>query len=147
MRKIRRAIAMASAALALASATTLTLAGSASADTTVCGPPQGGTSGAPWYGYTMVPCVVKHDFGVYYSYVTMSGGSTDVRVYTGVYNKCDGVTYGINGDSPSNHIYPGGGTVVSKWAYTRCSSGLWGIARLTNSGDGSPWAWSEMMPY
>lgn len=140
--RLRRTIAMAAAALSIAGSVTLTTAGTAGAASAApsCGPAQG-----PWYGWALAPCVREISPGVYQSYVVMTGGDTDVRVYTGVYNKCDGVTYGIPGDSAANHVYPNGGATwyfSNSTPYINCPAGVWGIARITNNGVGSPWAWS-----
>ncbi|MEY9943266.1 hypothetical protein [Kitasatospora sp. GAS1066B] len=141
--KLRRTIAMAAAVLTIAGGATLTTAGTANANVggEQCGPSQG-----PWWGWTLQPCVDEVSPGVYYSRVLMMGGSTDVRVYTGVYDKCNGVTYGIPGDSPANDIFPGTAWFYSyQTPYINCSQGVWGIARVADDGIGASWAWSQGM--
>ncbi|WP_030240525.1 hypothetical protein [Streptomyces sp. NRRL S-350] len=119
-----------------------TSAGAALATDVSCGDYQGGGSGSPWYGWQLKPCIYKEPDGGYLSTVSAVGGSTDVRLYTGVYDSCNGVTYGINGDSSQNHAYPTYGWTAGSEVYINCPTGLWGIARLTDSGNGSPWTWS-----
>ncbi|WP_159030491.1 hypothetical protein [Streptomyces sp. CB01201] len=144
-----RAAAVSIAALALASGNIISTAGTAQASWIEhCGNDQGGSSGAPWYGWTLNTCILKTDWGTIEARVHGSGGDTDVRVYVGVYNSCNGITYGINGDSESNHFYPFPGNSyfqLSNEVNLSCSSGLWGIARLSESGNGSPWVWSSRL--
>ncbi|GAA4834758.1 hypothetical protein [Kitasatospora terrestris] len=146
--ELRRTVAMATAALVIAGGATLTSAGSAGAATPSCGSDQGGTSGAPWYSWHLVPCVNYDSYNnKYYPTVHIWGGSTDVRIYQGIYDSCNGVTYGVNGDSNSNHIFPGDNWIVAGNSVPNpyCGSGVWAIARISESGNGSPWAWSSRM--
>ncbi|MEV7776128.1 hypothetical protein [Kitasatospora sp. NPDC086791] len=140
------------AAVALAGVALVGVAGAGTANATTdagtglgtCGPGQGGGLNSPWYGWTLTPCVNIDSSGYLYSTVTASGGQTDVRLYTGVYDNCNGVTYGINGDSTQNHAWPTYGYTESYHVNPPyCAKGYWGIARLTNNGQGSPWAWSQ----
>ncbi|MDI2126566.1 hypothetical protein [Yinghuangia seranimata] len=152
-RRIRRTVALATATAALAGLATIAGAGTAHADAELCGTRnQGGSPGSPWYGWALTPCIDQSSMYPYpfYSRVYVTGGSTDVRVYTGVYDSCNGVTYGINGDSPDNLVFAG----QSKWVYSRyvpsphCpgdAGGVRGIARITESGHGSPWVRSNGM--
>ncbi|MDT0453810.1 hypothetical protein [Streptomyces hesseae] len=152
--RVRRVIAVPAAILAFAGGATVTAAGTASAQADTqygCALQyQGNTDGSPWYGWGLKPCIVKSGYdGSYYAYVMGMGGSTDVRVYVGVYNSCTGVTSGMNGDSDANHFVPAPG--LTHYLYgsdnvnISCSSGVWAIARLFESGHGSPWAWSERL--
>ncbi|WP_329586111.1 hypothetical protein OG500_34745 [Kitasatospora sp. NBC_01250] len=137
--RLRRTMAAAAATLTIAGGATLTTAGTANATSSEqCGPVQG-----PWYGWSLQPCVDEVAPGVYYSRVHMTGGDTDVRIYTGVYDKCNGVTYGIPGDSPANDIFPGSAWFYSYQSNISCSQGVWGIARVADDGVGAPWAWSQ----
>lgn len=140
--KARRSLALTAATLSVVGCTTLATSGAAHATTwtEVCGPWQGSTAnGAPWYSWQLLPCIDSDGHGDYFSDVYARGGSTDVRLYTGVYDNCNGVTYGLD----DNLAYPTTGYAQS---YTvtppPCSKGFWGIARLTESGNGSPWVWS-----
>ncbi|MEV6013554.1 hypothetical protein AB0M29_43260 [Streptomyces sp. NPDC051976] len=149
--KIRRSVAMTAAALVLASGATVATTGTAHADDFHCGLFQGGTAGSPWYGWALSPCIEQDPHGGgYLAYMQGHGGTTDVRAYVGIYDSCNGVTYGINGDSDANHWLPGGG-YPDPWVWSShkdisCSSGVWAIGRIFESGNGSPWAWSERDP-
>ena len=143
--RLRRTLALTTAAIALAGGVTLSATGTAQADASRCGTvDQGGTS--QWYNWKLTPCMWVATGGTtYYSNVYVRGGTTDVRVYTGVYDSCNGVTYGLNGDSAANHVYPGQSVWVrsNDVSNIHCANGLWGIARVFSNGVGSPWAWSN----
>ncbi|MCX4750097.1 hypothetical protein OG455_32055 [Kitasatospora sp. NBC_01287] len=143
---LRRTIAMAAAGVSLAAGVTFLGAGAAHADAQLCGAVnQGGADGSPWNHWELTPCIVEANDGGFYTRTYLTGGSTDVRVYSGVYDSCNGVTYGVNGDSDANHFFQG----QSGWFTTgevyglHCSNGLWAISRVFSNGNGSPWAWSN----
>ncbi|GAA1214461.1 hypothetical protein GCM10009665_00250 [Kitasatospora nipponensis] len=66
------------------------------------------------FRWALTPCVrLSSSSLANHSSVHVTGGSTDVRVYTGVYDSCNGVTYGINGDSAGDILFPG---QSSRWS-------------------------------
>ncbi|WP_131736221.1 hypothetical protein [Actinomadura roseirufa] len=148
--RTRRAIAMTAATLALTGGMTAATTGTAHADDWRCGPFQGGDYEAPWYSWSLSPCIeYDAEAGGYRAYLQGHLGTTDVRAYLGIYNSCNGVTYGINGDSDANHWVPR--SYPDHWLWSpavniTCSSGVWAIGRIFESGHGSPWAWSTRAP-
>ncbi|GAA4638966.1 hypothetical protein GCM10023196_098720 [Actinoallomurus vinaceus] len=141
--KTRRAVATTAAALALTGGATVAMTGTAHAGQWACGEWQGGTS--PWNNWFLMPCI-KHDDAGYVASFQGHGGSTDVRAYVGIYDSCNGATYGMNPDSDYNHWWPGSNTdpyINSYHVNISCSSGVWAIGRVFESGNGSPWAWSR----
>ncbi|MEV5952085.1 hypothetical protein [Streptomyces sp. NPDC051993] len=149
--RTRRAMAMTAAVLALAGGATVTTAGTAQAyPLGNCGDLQGITPGAPWYSWSVRTCSINEDYpygNTYVADVTAYGGSTDVRVYVGLYDSCNGVTYALNGDSDANHFFPSSREhrLTSAEVDLSCPSGVWAIARIFNNGQGSPWVWSRPM--
>ncbi len=141
IRNARRTVAVAATILAVAGGTTFATAGTAQADSNpVCnGPWAGGGAGSPWYSWKLGVCIVEGDDGGFYSSAIGIDGSTDVRIYVGILDTCNGVIYNTN----NGLAYPNTAEVSSNGELFNNECALEGVAWLTESGHSSPRIYSS----
>ena len=122
IRNMRRTIALAASTLAIAGGATFATTGTA----------QAASPCSAWdnvgHGWQVRACIYSAGGGGYYSETDASGGDTDVIIYSGILDTCNGVIY----NTASAHTWPGDAYTTSNGVLYNSECRLEGVAWIND---------------